>query len=145
MATMDDAKHIARANITLAREVEDLQFEYESALAGTKALIHNEERGFYLVAEERGAIIGHLMVTFEWSDWRNKTIWWIHRVYIQEQWRGKGVFKQLFHEVKNMALRSNVFALRLYVFQENKEAMKTYEALEMEVAPFAIYQQVLSE
>ena len=144
VADIKDADRIARNSILLAREIEQMRLKYQNVLIGTETLIRNKEKGFYLVIEENNEIIGQVMITFEWSDWRNMAIWWIHRVYVQESWRGKGVFKKLFEEVKKMALKNNVFAIRLYVYRENKDAITTYENIGMEKPPFSIYQQILS-
>jgi GNAT superfamily N-acetyltransferase len=142
-ANRTDAKGIARNNMTLARETEDIHIKYEESLAGTTSLIDNREKGFYLIAEEDQEIIGQMLVTFEWSDWRNKNIWWIHRIFVKEKWRKKDVFKQLINELKRRSFEENVFAIRLYVSPENRDAINTYEKIGMEKAPFLIYQQVL--
>ncbi len=84
------------------------------------------------MAEAAGETIGQIMVTYEWSDWRNGTIWWIQSVYVHPDWRRKGVFSALYRHVESLvAVEPSVIGLRLYVEQNNKKAQQTYEALGM--------------
>ena len=97
-----------------------------------------------MIAEENDKVVGQTMITFEWSDWRNANIWWIQSVYVDISWRKKGVFKKLFKEIKKMAQKQNVHAFRLYVHDENTEAMKAYEQIGMAKEPYRIYHYPLS-
>ena len=94
-AKIGDAEAITAQNISLAKESENILLKPETVLAGVKALLSDKKKGFYLVAEENETIVGQLMITVEWSDWRNKPIWWVQSVYVQKAWRRQGVFTKL--------------------------------------------------
>ena len=88
--------------------------------------------GFYVVAESGADVVGCLLVTYEWSDWRNGNLWWIQSVYVRPDWRRKGVFSTLYHHVESLAAADpEVIGLRLYVEENNTRAQHTYEALGM--------------
>ena len=143
-ATLIDAERIAQNNVKLADEIENMHVNYAAALSGTKTLLQNNDKGFYLVAEEEQSLIGQMMITYEWSDWRNKIIWWIHRIYVDKSWRHAGVFKQMLQELASLAAHHDVFTIRLYVLQENIDAIKIYEKMGMRLQPFLIYQYNVS-
>jgi len=125
-ATLKDARTIARNNVLLAKESECVVLSPRTALAGVRAVLSDDKKGFYILAESDGAIVGQLMVTFEWSDWRNRPIWWVQSVYVVPDWRKKGVFTKLFEEVKGRARRKKVGSLKLYVHTSNKRATRVY-------------------
>jgi len=145
MASMDDAKKIARNNVILALESENMEIEYEKTLKGVAAVIEDGGKGFYLVAEEGGSVIGQLMVTYGWSDWRGEDIWWLQSVYVNREWRRKGMMKKLIGEVKKMAGERGVHSLRLYVHHDNENAIKAYEKTGMEKLPYFIFSSKLQD
>ena len=100
-------------------------------------------KGFYVVAEEDGSLIlGGLLVTFEWSDWRNKWFWWIQSVYIVREARGKGIYSRLYEFVKDEAAKKgDVCGFRLYVERENTHAQKVYEKLGMKNTVYFMYEE----
>ena len=130
-STIDDAETIAKNSVLLAKESEGLEVTYDEALNGAKGILTDPVKGFYLVAEEDGNIIGELMITYEWSDWRGKHIWWIQSAYVKKPWRKMGIFKKLVDEIKKLAKEKNIDIIRLYVHNHNKNAMKVYERLGM--------------
>ena len=138
-AQKGDAETITSQNIALARESENIILNHETTLAGVTALLSDEKKGLYLVAEENKTIVGQLMVTVEWSDWRNKPIWWVQSVYVQKDWRNQGVFKRLLNEVKDMARQQGVAFLRLYAHQNNKPALVVYEQIGWQQDPYIVY------
>jgi len=142
-ANNDDISQIAKNNVQLAFETEGLILDYDEVLVGSKTLIKNKNRGFYLIAEEE-QIIGQVLITYEWSDWRNKNIWWIHRIYIHENWRRKKIFSRMFKELIKLANKYNVYVIRLYVLQKNIQAKKAYKLCGMESTNFLIYQYKIS-
>lgn len=142
-AVQRDAEAIANNNLLLARESEDTNLRFDTVLAGVKAVLSDKEKGFYMIAEENDEIIGQMMITYEWSDWRNKTIWWLQSVYVAEAWRKKGVYTQLLQEIKKRARKQNVEILRLYVHTSNDTATKVYQRTEMKKAPYTLYQLTL--
>ncbi|KAA0005243.1 MAG: GNAT family N-acetyltransferase, partial [Thermoplasmata archaeon] len=81
-AEIDDAEWIAKNNVLLARESENANVEYETTLKGVKEVLKDKNKGFYLVAEKNNKIIGQLLVTYEWSEWRDKQIWWLQSIYV---------------------------------------------------------------
>jgi len=95
LANLDDAEAIAENNVLLANESEKLDISFEKTLGGVKRVVSDPGKGFFLIVEEDDIIVGQLMITFEWSDWKNKTIWWLQSVYVRENYRLKGIFKHL--------------------------------------------------
>jgi GNAT superfamily N-acetyltransferase len=138
-ATRDDAEVLTAQNIALAKESEDITLDPQTTLAGVTAMLLDATKGFYLVAEENTTVIGQLMITLEWSDWRNKPIWWVQSVYVQEPWRNQGVFTQLLQHIKKLADQEKVAFLRLYVHDHNIEAVKVYEKTGWRKDPYMMY------
>jgi GNAT superfamily N-acetyltransferase len=138
-ANQNDAEAIAASNLALAKESENIILSGETVLSGVTSLLSDDTKGFYLVAEEKERIIGQLMITTEWSDWRNKPIWWVQSVYVQKEWRKKGVFTQLLREVKKKARDENVALLRLYVHNDNTSAHQVYKNLGWKQEPYEVY------
>lgn len=93
------------------------------------------------MAEENNVVVGQLMVTYEWSDWRNNMVWWIQSVYVKKEYRRRSVFKGLLKAVEEMAKEEGVKVLRLYVHDRNRSAVKVYEHVGMEKTPYLVYQK----
>jgi GNAT superfamily N-acetyltransferase len=140
-ALLMDAERIAQNNVTSALELENLILQKEEAEKGSIAVLTGKRNGFYLVIEINNEIIGQLFITEEWSDWRNKVIWWMHRVYIKKEYRNKGLFTKLLKELNKIAKKENVFALRLYALKDNEKALSIYKHLNFRNTPFLILQQ----
>ena len=130
-ANLNDAETIAKNNILLAKESENLEVTFKESLNGVKGILTDPLKGFYLVAEENDNIVGGLMITYEWSDWRGKNMWWIQSAYVDKSWRKKGIFRQLVDKIKNLAKEKDIDIIRLYVHNHNKNAMKVYEKIGM--------------
>ena len=131
-ATPDDAQVIAEFNCLLAQETESKHLEMATVLAGVRGLFANTSRGRYFVAEIEGMVIGQLMHTQEWSDWRNGDIWWLQSVYVHPDHRGRGVFRQLYQHLTQLAEQTpGIVGLRLYVENENHRAQEVYRSLGM--------------
>lgn len=129
-ATLADAVTIARFNALMAAETEQITLDQNRLLKGVEALLRDSTKGFYLVVEHDNVIVGQLMITYEWSDWRNGNLWWIQSVYVQPEFRRQGVFRRLFQHILDLACaQSNVPGLRLYMHAENTRARRTYETL----------------
>ena len=143
VASIEDAEAITMQNLSLAKESENILLNHETVLTGVKALLSDKKKGFYLVAEENDVIVGQLMITFEWSDWRNKPIWWIQSVYVQKAWRKKGVFTQLFDYIQQKARRQRVAFLRLYTHKQNRSAQKVYKKTRWKQEPYLVYHFLL--
>lgn len=142
-ANPNDVDAIVSQNMSLAKESENIILNKERVFAGVHALLSDKNKGFYVVAEENNHIIGQLMITVEWSDWRNKPIWWIQSVYIQKEWRNKKVFTQLLDFIRKQALEQNVAFLRLYVHKDNYTAIQVYEKSKWNQEPYLFYQTTI--
>lgn len=144
-AQLGDVAIIAEYNVRLAQETEGKELDRATLLAGVRALIENPARGVYFVAEEAGQVVGQVMITFEWSDWRNGTFWWLKSVYVREEFRGHGVFRSLFEHVRGLAgQEAGVCGLRLYVERENERAKSAYRRLGMTDAGYEVFETVLA-
>lgn len=142
-ATINDAAAIAEFNIKMAKETEGMDLMPDVINAGVSNMIKNSQMGFYLVAEEDNAIQASLMVTTEWSDWRNGLFWWIQSVYVQPKFRRKGLYSKLYKKVKNLAeAESNVCGFRLYVEHENLVAQQTYRTLGMDKTDYQMFEEM---
>ena len=146
-AKLEDLERISDFNIQMAKETEAKILDKNIVQKGVKAVLNNKIKGFYLIAEDNKdtkIVVGQLMVTFEWSDWRNKNFWWIQSVYVDNEYRNKKVFSQLFRAVTKMALsEKNVYGLRLYTSKNNFSAKQVYESLDMKKTSYEIYEKVL--
>jgi GNAT superfamily N-acetyltransferase len=142
-AKISDAEAITKQNIFLAKESENILLNPKTVFTGVKSLLSDKKKGFYLVAEENDTIIGQLMITFEWSDWRNKPIWWIQSVYVQKEWRKKGVFTQLLDYIQKKAQKQGVAFFRLYMYKKNESALKVYEKIGWKQEPYFVYRLLL--
>ncbi|MFI0400988.1 MAG: GNAT family N-acetyltransferase [Thiolinea sp.] len=142
-AALSDAVVIAEFNQNMAWETEDKQLIPELVLAGVNSLLANSAYGFYLVAELEGQVVGSLMITTEWSDWRNGVFWWVQSVYIRPEFRRQGIYRQLYASVKMLsAEQGNVCGFRLYVEQENHNAQASYRGLGMQATDYLIYEEL---
>jgi GNAT superfamily N-acetyltransferase len=129
-------------NVAMARESEDKGLDPERLRRGVTHLLATPADGFYLVAELDGQPAGTLMVTYEWSDWRNGRFWWIQSVYVPHERRRRGVYAALHATVRRMALTDGgSCGIRLYVEHENHGAMGTYRALGMHETRYRLYEE----
>lgn len=136
-----DAAVIATFNRNLAWETEKKRLNSATVGSGVRALLRDAAKGTYYVAEKDGAVIGQLLVTYEWSDWRDGDFWWIQSVFVAPEFRQAGVFRSLFDHVQKLALsRRDVCGLRLYVEKNNRRAHRAYEKLGMEHTDYEIYE-----
>lgn len=143
VAQYDDADDLAAQNIALAEESEGIVLNHTIVLKGVHALLSDENKGLYLVAEQDNKIIGQLMITIEWSDWRNKPIWWVQSVYVQKEWRKKGVFTNLLDFTRKYAQKQGVAFLRLYVYKNNDQACQVYERMGWKKDLYKMYHLML--
>lgn len=141
-----DSRVIAAYNNRMAEETEGKTLAPEIIGPGVQAVLDDERKGRYWVAESGSDVVGQLMVTYEWSDWRNGTIWWIQSVYIHPNWRRKGVFTALYRHVESLAATEpGVIGLRLYVEENNQRAQQTYEALGMTRPSYLVMENLLPD
>jgi len=131
-ATPADAEIIADYNAAMAHETEHLELDRERLLGGVRSILGDPAKGVYWVAESGGRVIGQMMITYEWSDWRNGNFWWIQSVYVHPDFRGQGVFRRIYeHVLERARASSGVCGLRLYVESDNESAQRTYEKMGM--------------
>jgi GNAT superfamily N-acetyltransferase len=142
-ARPDDAATIVEFNRRLAHESENVVLDPQILAPGVAAILADGNRGRYFVAEQAGSIIGQLMITYEWSDWRNGWIWWLQSVYVHADFRRNGVFRALFQHVEREAKSTGVVLMRLYVEDENNSAQATYQRLGFDEMHFQLYQKSL--
>ena len=129
-AAVSDAMTIVEFNALMAKETEDIDLDRERLQKGIISLFADTSKGMYYLAEMGGNVIGQLMITYEWSDWRNATFWWIQSVYVLPEYRKNGVFRKLYQYIESLArTRGDVCGLRLYVDTSNKRAQQTYETI----------------
>lgn len=145
IADIKDANNLVEFNQAMALETEGKRLETAVLQSGVEAVFNDEKKGFYVVAEdENGKIIGGLMITFEWSDWRDKWFWWIQSVYILPEARGQKLYKRMYDFVKAKARNNgNVCGFRLYVEKENINAQNVYEKCGMESSHYLMYEEML--
>ncbi|MBP2146681.1 ribosomal protein S18 acetylase RimI-like enzyme [Methanofollis sp. W23] len=140
-ARQADARVIADYNIAMALETEGKVLDAGIVQKGVDAVLADQAKGFYLLAESGGRVVGQAMVTFEWSDWRDGVFWWLESVYVLPDFRRRGVFAGLFRALEAGArARPEVVGLRLYVDQENKVAQETYRHLGMATSNYALFE-----
>ena len=143
LAEPRDLESLVTFNLALARETEGRQLDRALLQAGVESLLADASKGFYVVMEHRpsGQTIGQMLITFEWSDWRNAVFWWLQSVYVQKEWRRRGVFKQLYDYVLREGKRQgNVAGIRLYVEQDNTVAQGVYKQAGLSTAPYKMFE-----
>ena len=144
IAKAEDANSLVEFNQAMALETEGKRLNADILKNGVEAVFYDKSKGFYVVAEEDEQIVGGLMVTFEWSDWRNGWFWWIQSVYILPDFRGRKIYSLLYEFVKNKAAaQGNICGFRLYVEKENVTAQKVYEKLGMQSSHYLMYEEMV--
>ena len=139
VADTQDEAIIVAFNIALAAESEQRALDRDTVTDGVRAVLRDPARGRYFLAGQQGRTVGQLMLTQEWSDWRNGTFWWIQSVYVDPQWRGRGIFRALFAHVDGLSRRSReVCGLRLYVERDNERAQSVYRRCGLELTEYRI-------
>jgi len=134
---MSDLPVIVSFNAALAFETEGRQLDERTLRQGVEAALSDDRRCVYFVAEIAGTVVGQTMITFEWSDWRNRWFWWIQSVYVRLEDRGRGIFKTLYEHIYDACRTSpDTTGLRLYVEKNNKAARETYLRLGMSEASY---------
>jgi GNAT superfamily N-acetyltransferase len=145
LATAADTSSLVDFNQAMALETESKQLDAKVLVQGVEAVFSDPSKGFYVVAEQQGRIVGGLMVTYEWSDWRNAWFWWIQSVYILPEARGQRMYSRLYDFVKERARDAgNVCGFRLYVENENKHAQRVYERVGMTASYYLMYEESLT-
>jgi GNAT superfamily N-acetyltransferase len=127
-----DAETIARFQESMANETESITLDPGTVRRGVATVLSTPALGHYWLAEGGGSVIASLMITFEWSDWRNRMVWWIQSVWVEEPWRRRGVYATMYRHVRAIAENdANVAGIRLYVDRRNTRAQEVYRRLGM--------------
>jgi GNAT superfamily N-acetyltransferase len=127
-----DFSFIVSSQLEMALETEGLKLDQDLLRAGVKSVFDDASKAIYFVAKKDGQTIASTMITFEWSDWRDKQVWWIQSVYVLSEYRGQGVFKAMYQYLKERVRGDETLAgLRLYVDKTNTNAQKVYHKLAM--------------
>lgn len=137
-ARPDDADVIAEFNIRMARETEDLVLDPATVGRGVRAALTDPAKALYFVAESARRVVGQLMITHEWSDWRDGDLWWVQSVYVAPEFRRRGVFAALYRHVERAAREQGVAGIRLYVDEHNAVAQEVYGRLGMRVSNYRV-------
>ena len=142
-ATLDDLPTIVEFNRRLALETEAITLSVEVLTQGVRAALLDPHKARYFVAEVEGHVVGQIMHTREWSDWRNGHIWWLQSVYVAEEFRRAGVFRSLVEHLRTEAQAApDVVGLRLYVEEHNDRAAATYDRLGLPEAGYVVREQI---
>lgn len=144
-ATVADHAALVAFNQAMAQETEHKQLDPHKLGPGVRRVLEDAAVGRYFVAvaadiaadadpqrSSEESVVGQIMITTEWSDWRNGHFYWIQSVYVTPAWRRRGVYRALHqHVVDHARARGDVVGVRLYVEPDNVRAKKTYESLGM--------------
>jgi GNAT superfamily N-acetyltransferase len=142
IAHRDDTDALVEFNHAMALETEGKMLDREVLRPGVEAVFSDHDKGFYVVATMDDAIVGGLMVSYEWSDWRNAWFWWIQSVFIKPEARGQKVYSRMYEFVKARASDAgNVCGFRLYVENDNYHAQKVYDAVGMYESHYLMYEE----
>jgi GNAT superfamily N-acetyltransferase len=139
-AKLSDASSIIDFQLRMARETENIELIPEIVTKGVDAVFHDQSKGQYFVAASGGKVVASLLITYEWSDWRNCNVWWFQSVFVMPEFRRKGIFRKMYNYIKTLAEEQDIAGLRLYVETSNSRAQKTYEALGMNSEHYAFYE-----
>ena len=147
-----DTKRIAAFQQAMALETEGKTLDPETLRQGIDAVFQDPRKGFYIVAVASGdsdnaddvdaqQVVGSLLITYEWSDWRNATFWWIQSVYVHPDWRRMGVYRRMYAYVLDAVnARKDICGIRLYVERANAVAQQTYANLGMRKSHYDLYE-----
>ena len=138
---IEDINSLVDFNIKMAKETENKILNKKIVTKGVSEVLTDITLGYYVIAKNKNTILGSLMITYEWSDWRNGMFWWIQSVYVEKEYRQQGVYKKMYSYIKDKALKDNsCTGIRLYVEQENKIAQSVYTKLEMKETHYKLFE-----
>ena len=147
-AVPTDISQLVAFNRAMAEETEGKSLDVGVLTDGVSAVVESDAgtRGRYLVAELRGRVVGAVMHTWEWSDWRNGDIWWLQSVYVEPDFRRCGIFTAMYDVLRSEA-RSHpgVVGLRLYVERHNEVAQATYQRLGMQAGGYEVMEEIFGD
>ena len=143
-ALASDSAGIVEFQLAMAWETEQLQLDEPTVIKGVAAVFEDTSKGIYYVAEADGKVVGSLLTTFEWSDWRNGTVLWIQSVYVRPEFRKRSIFSKLYKHIQEMvASNPNLRGIRLYADKTNTSAHGVYEHLGMTAEHYQMYEWMI--
>ncbi|HXH86786.1 N-acetyltransferase family protein [Petrachloros mirabilis] len=145
-ARPEDVDSIVAFSAAMALETEGRQLDQRRLREGTLSLLTSSDRGFFMVAEliqgDQPLLVGQLMITFEWSDWRNAVFWWVQSVYVTPPWRRRGIYRMMHDTIIAQAKADpKVCGIRLYVERDNRTAQTVYQRVGLVPSAYAVYEQ----
>lgn len=143
-ATPSDSEIIISFQQKMAWETEQMTLAPDIISKGVNAVFANPSHGQYWVAENENGVAASLLITYEWSDWRNCNVWWFQSVYVLPEFRRKGIFRSMFQHIKDESTKEGIGGLRLYVETNNLPAQSTYEALGMTSLHYRMFEWMKS-
>ncbi len=139
-AKNEDAAIIINFQQKMAMETEGLELDHSTISNGVLAVFSDPSKGTYYITESDSKPVASLLITPEWSDWRNSYIWWFQSVYVIPEYRRKGVFRHMYNFIKEEASKENIPGLRLYVEKDNIRAQLTYQAMGMDGEHYRLFE-----
>ena len=140
-AKKQDIATIVSFNQAMANETENISLKSSILIPGVEALFNDQKLGFYIVCEVDKSVRACLMISYEWSDWRNGLFWWIQSVFVQKEYRKQGLYKLMYQYIKTLVDgRDDIVGIRLYVDDENKNAKNVYKKLGMHKSNYELFE-----
>ncbi len=145
-AQQSDIKEIIQFNINMAMETENKKLNKETVTKGVQEVFNTPSLGYYIIVKDSSGILGCLMITYEWSDWRNGLFWWIQSVYVKNEYRRKGVYRKMYKFIHERAIADKkCTGIRLYVENNNSIAQKVYNSLGMTETYYKLFEVDFNE
>jgi GNAT superfamily N-acetyltransferase len=140
-ANITDSASIVEFQLAMALETEQLELHKPTVVKGVAAVFTDPSKGIYYVADVNGHVVGSLLTTFEWSDWRNGTVLWIQSVYVRPEFRKRSIFSRLYKFIQEqVASNPDLRGIRLYADKTNTPAHGVYEHLGMTSEHYQMYE-----
>lgn len=139
------ASTITDFQIEMAWESEEYVLQRDVIKRGVEHVFTDEDQGFYIIAKVDEVVVGSLMITYEWSDWRCSQIWWLQSVFVMKDYRSQGVFTAMYEFIKNLAAQNHVQTIRLYMEKNNDTAQKAYLKNNFEVTHYVVLEHKLQD
>ena len=141
-AQKSDIPAIIQFNINMAMETENKKLDKQTVTRGVNKVFSSPSLGYYIIVKDSSGILGCLMITYEWSDWRNGLFWWIQSVYVKKEYRRKGVFRKMYNFIHEKAISDTTCTgIRLYVENNNSVAQNVYNNLGMVETHYKLFEK----
>jgi GNAT superfamily N-acetyltransferase len=145
-ARMSDCNSIVEFQEKMAWETEYYKLDHDTVQRGVEAVLNNENLGLYFLAIVNDEVAGSLLTTYEWSDWRNGIVLWIQSVYVDPEYRKRGIYRALYNHIKSLVIKDeSLKGIRLYVDKSNKNAHKVYSRLGMDGNHYRVFEWMPSD